>query len=246
MLIHVIRPVTGKHLNEPSDYLDSMVSVGTTVSVVSIDDGPASIDSDFDIAMAAPGIIRRVQEAESADADAVVISCMADPALYAAREITRIPVVGPAQSSYALAATLTDRFSVLGTTSRDIPFTRDIWRRYGLTDCGVSVRPVGLEVLSLLDDEPDLLARLVKASTMAIEEDGAGALVFGCTLLCPYRDHLIKALAERGHGAVLVIDPLAVAMKVAEMLVQLGLRHSGVTWPPVTAVGTSKQLTQTS
>jgi allantoin racemase len=175
--------------------------------------------------------VRRVQEAEAAGADAVIINCMADPALYASREAVGIPVVGPAQSAFAFAAALSDRFSVLGTTSRDIPFTRDLWRRYGHVERGASVRVVDLNVLTLLEESSGLSDRLLNASIAAIEEDGAGAVIFGCTLMVEYRDELVRSLAERGYGGVVVIDPLAIALQMAESLVRLGLSHSGVTWP---------------
>jgi len=233
MNIHVVLPVQGEDIAQSLDYFTRIASPGTTVSISSLDQGPSSIESDYDIVQAGPGIVRRVQEAEAAGADAVIINCMADPALYASREVVGIPVVGPAQSAFAFAATLTDRFSVLGTTSRDLPFTRDLWRRYGHVERGVSVRVVDLNVLTLLEESSDLSDRLLNASIAAIEEDGAGAVIFGCTLMVEYRDELVRSLAERGYGGVVVIDPLAVALQMAESLVRLGLRHSGVTWPRI-------------
>lgn len=233
MNIHVILPVTGSGIGQPRDYFEAHASPDVSISVVPIDSGPPSIESDHDIALAAPGIIRRAREAEAVGADAVIINCMADPGLYASREAVRIPVVGPAQSAFALAATLSDRFSVLGTMSRDVPFTRDLWRRYGHVERGASVRVVDLPVLALRTDDGGLLERMIGASVAAIEEDGAGAIVFGCTLMAELRDELVAALGARGHAGITVIDPLAVALRTAEMLVRLGLRHSDATWPPL-------------
>jgi allantoin racemase len=233
MRITVVLPVVKAEIGQSRDYFEAHRSPDVELSIVAIDEGPASIESDLDIAHAAPAIVRRVREAEASGADAVIINCMADPALFASREAVRIPVMGPAQSAFALAATLSDRFSVLGTTSRDIPFTRDLWRRYGHVERGASVRVVDLPVLSLQREDSDLLGRLTTASVAAIEEDGAGAVVFGCTLMAPHREDLAAALAARGHRGIPVIDSLAVALRTAEMLVRLGIRPSDVTWPPV-------------
>ena len=146
MRIHVVSPVVGEDIGHSLDYFSRVASPGTEVTIVGLEEGPSAIESDYDISLAAPGIVRRAKEAETSGADAVIINCMADPALYASREAVRIPVVAPAQTAFALAASLTDRFSVLGTTSRDVPFTRDLWRRYGHVERGASVRVLGLTV----------------------------------------------------------------------------------------------------
>jgi allantoin racemase len=233
MRIHVVSPVVGEDIGHSLDYFSRVASPGTEVTIVGLEEGPSAIESDYDISLAAPGIVRRAKEAETSGADAVIINCMADPALYASREAVRIPVVAPAQTAFALAASLTDRFSVLGTTSRDVPFTRDLWRRYGHVERGASVRVLGLTVQGLRDNADEVLDRMVAASVVAIEEDGVGAIIFGCTLMAEYRGELAHALVARGHDGVVVIDPLAMALQVAEVLVRLGLTHSGVTWPPL-------------
>lgn len=233
MRIHVIDPVVNADIGHSKAYFLKHAAPDVELTVVAIDEGPSTIESDHDVALAGPGTLRRVRQAAADGADAIVINCMADPGLFAAREAVRIPVIGPAQSAFALASTLADRFSVLGTTRRDLPFTRDLWRRYGHTERGASVRVVDLPVAELRSDEGALLTRMITASTAAIEEDGAGAIVFGCTLMAELRDELAAALGARGHQGIAVIDPLAVALRTAEMLVRLHLRPSDATWPPL-------------
>lgn len=233
MRITVVIPVVNAEIGQSREYFEAHQSADVDLSLVAIDEGPAAIESDLDITAAAPGIVRRVREAEADGADAVIINCMADPALFACREAVRIPVLGPAQSAFALASTLADRFSLLGTTARDVPFTRDMWRRYGHVQRGASVRVVDLPVLALQDEASNLLERLTEASIEAIRSDGAGALIFGCTLMAPYREELAATLEGRGFAGIPVIDPLAVALRSAEMLIRLGLRPSDATWAPV-------------
>jgi len=233
MRIHVIDPVVHADLGHSRTYFARHAAPDVEITVVALDEGPRAIETDHDIVLAGPGVVTRVREAQAAGADAVIINCMADPALYASREVARIPVVGPAQTAFALAATLADRFSVLGTMPRDVPFTRDLWRRYGHADRGASVRTVDLPVLDLRTDDGSLLERMVVCSVAAIQQDGAGAIVFGCTLMAELRDALVTALAARGHGGIAIIDPLATALRTAEMLVRLELRHSDATWPPL-------------
>lgn len=233
MRIHIIDPVINLDVGHSQAYFAQHAAPDAEITVTAIEEGPEAIETDSDILVAGPGILRRVREAAAAGADAIVINCMADPALYAARETVQIPVLGPAQTAFALASLLADRFSVLGTTARDVPFTRDLWRRYGHVEQGASVRVVDLPVLALRSDEDRLLQRMISCSVAAIEQDGAGAIVFGCTLMSELGDELVAALEARGHAGIVVIDPLAAALRAAEMLVRLKLRHSAATWPPI-------------
>jgi allantoin racemase len=228
--IHVVIPIAGGVVGQSDEYFGRIVSSDTQLTIVGLDEGPSTIETDYDVVLAAPGVVLRAREAEAAGADAVVINCTFDPGLFACRESVRIPVVAPGQSSFALAGMLADRFSILGTTSRDVPFNRDLWRRYGHVDRGASVRLVGMTVQEMLDQPDDVFERMVEASLLAIQEDSAGALIIGCTLMAEHRDDLVQALASHGHRGVVVIDPLAAAVQIAETLVRLGLSHSGVTW----------------
>ena len=61
--------------------------------------------------------------------DAVVIDCMGDPALGAAREATSIPVLGPAQTSMHLAALLAHSFSIVTVLDSVVPLLEDLATR---------------------------------------------------------------------------------------------------------------------
>jgi len=60
------------------------------ISNVFLDRGPASLESAYDDALAVPDTVAKVHEAEREGADAVIINCMADPGLKAAREVVSI------------------------------------------------------------------------------------------------------------------------------------------------------------
>ena len=197
--------------------------------------GPAAIESERDIGLAVPGVVRAAIEAEHRGVDAVVINCMADPGLLAARESVRIPVVGPAQAAIALATQVSDRFAVIGTTARDVPMNRELWRRYGVEAQGAGVRIVDVPVLDLITPGADVLGRMVSACVRAVEDDGAGAVIFGCNYMSPMREDLVRAVAEEGLDGLPIIDPLATAFHTAELLAFQGVAQSRVTWPSVGA-----------
>ena len=103
MKIMVIYPVVSDELNKSQLLGKKFVRTDTKVDYTFIEYGPASIESVYDAEMAAPFIVRKVEEAEKNGYDAVVISCMMDPGVKASKEAVNIPVVGAREASYALS-----------------------------------------------------------------------------------------------------------------------------------------------
>ncbi|GAA2896959.1 aspartate/glutamate racemase family protein [Microbacterium esteraromaticum] len=204
----------------------------------SLASGTASIESRWDDAFAVPGILDAAIRAEEAGAQAVVIDCMDDPGLDAAREVVRIPVIGPAQASMHLALTLADRFSIITTLTADIPVVRELVEHNRLAHRCASVRGLGLSPLDLHDDAAATLDAFVDAARAAVEIDGAAAIIAGCTQLSGRTEEVAARLADEGIE-VPVIDPLAAALHHALTLVRLGISHSGVGYPAPAA----KQIT---
>jgi len=192
--------------------------------------GTASIESRWDDAFAVPGILDAAIRAEEAGAQAIVIDCMDDPGLDAAREVVRIPVIGPAQASMHLALTLADRFSIITTLAADLPVVRELVEHNHLEHRCASVRGLGLGPLDLHDDEAATLHAFVDAARAAVHLDGAAAIIAGCTMLSGKTDQVAARLAEEGID-VPVIDPLVAALHHALTLVRLGISHSGVGYP---------------
>jgi allantoin racemase len=232
MKIRVIVPVTTKEfVAATGPQYAAAARPDTEISVVGLDRGPASLESDYEDALAVPDILAKVRAAEAEGMDAVIIDCMADPGLSPARELASIPIVGPAQAAMHLAAILAHRFSVLTVLERDIPLIDRLARLYGLEGNLASVRPVNIPVLELDRDQERLMEALVEQSARAVAEDGAHIIFFGCTGMRGLAQQLEQALAEQGY-TVPVIDPSVAALKLAEGLGDMGLSHSKRTYPP--------------
>lgn len=226
MRVTIIDPVV---LDERHHIDPAPVIPGVVVERRSLRFGTASIESRWDDAFAVPGIIDAAIRAEEEGADAIVVNCMEDPGVAAVREVARIPVVGPAEAGMHLALCTADRFGILTTEQADLPIVREMVERHRLEHRCASIRAVGLPVLGLADDADDTLRRLARAAREAVE-DGAAALVLGCTLLAGLADRLAAALP-----GIPVIDPLHAALHHALTLVRLGISHSAVGYPPPAA-----------
>ena len=102
--------------------------------------------------------------------------------------------------------------------------------RMGVAGRLASVRTVNIPVLELGDTERVVKA-LVEQSVVAVREDGAHLIVFGCTAMIGLAEEVEKGLVGQGIADVPVIDPGILAIKVAEALADMGLSHSKRTYP---------------
>jgi allantoin racemase len=203
---------------------------GTEISVTLLDNGPASIESRYEEAVAVPDIVSKVMAAEKDGVDAVIIDCMADPGLDAAREMVTIPVVGPAETAMHLASMLGHRFSVITILDQVAPMFDRHAAKMGLVERLASVRAVNIPVLELGDTERVVKA-LIEQSAKAVRVDGAHLIVFGCTGMVGLAGDVKKGLEDQGILDVPVIDPAILAVKISEALVDTGLSHSKRTYP---------------
>jgi len=231
MQVRVVVPIIGQHwAEEAQKAYGALARPGTVVSAVAIEKGPASIETHYDVALAIPGVLFEVQEAEREGMDAVVIDCMGDPGLDAARELVSIPVIGPAQASMHLAAALAHHFSIITVLERTIPMVEEQVARYGLAGKLASVRAVDIPVLEIEGNEARVVAALIEEGARAVREDGAHLVIPGCTGMIGLARRVQEGLAERGCP-VPVIEPPWAAIKLAESLVDMGLAHSKRTYP---------------
>jgi len=227
--VRVITPVVAEELND-DESAARLGDRGRVVDRVQIVRGPASIESEFETALAVPDILRLVVEAEADGCDAVVVDCMGDPGLLPARELAGMLVLGPAQVGMHIASLLGHRFSVLTISEETVSELDNLAALYGLTSRLASVRSVDIPVLELHEAER-VADALLEQATLAVVEDRAHVLLLGCTGMEGLAEALLDGLADRGITGVPVIDPMPTAVRVAQALVDAGLSHSKRSYP---------------
>lgn len=231
MKIRIIHPIITKdYAEETEEEFRSVAREGTEISVSVVDRGPASIESQYDVAVALPDILIHVERAQREEMDAVIINCMADPGLDAARELASIPVIGLGEASLYLAAMLAHKFSIITILDRDIPDLDRMLRKYGLLSKVASIRVINVPVLDLRGNEDVVTEASTEASLLAVKEDGAAAIAFGCSGLSGVVSQIATALGAEGLN-IPVINPATAGLKMAEQLVDMGLVYSKITYP---------------
>lgn len=173
-------------------------------------------------------IIRETVEltryAATHDFDGVVIGCFYDPALQEAREISgSAVVVAPCEASVRIATTLANRFSVIvGQRFWSEQMTARI-RDYGLERKLASMRSIECPVCEMQVDAKKTRQKIYDAAKAAIDEDGAEAIILGCTIEFGLFQELQADLD------VPVIDPVFASFKECEFAAGL---KSAYGWKP--------------
>lgn len=238
-----LRIVTPSVLPAGTEYTDfaAFETADLRIEHRSLLHGPTSVESEQDAIEATPGTVSLICEAQQQGADAVLIDCVCDPGLMEGRRRVSIPVIGAGQSTFFLAAMLSDRFSVLVESDDLVRPTWSDLERYGVAERAASVRSIDMRVEDLRRDVAEARQRLGRAALNAVEEDGATLIVLGCTGMTGAPDAIKAFLAACGIENVSVLDPLPVSIAMARALIGLGLSHAGEGVSPPTIPSPSTQ-----
>ncbi len=200
-------------------------SPNTAAEVVSLAPGtvPQHLEYDAFEALAVPQIVRLALQASSEGWDAMVVGCFYDTAVAAAREVSgRMMVVGPCLAGLQTVAHLSAKCSIIATRPKAAGHIAKIVRGYGAEHAVASIRTLDILTSNLVLD-PGLTARRIEEEVrIAVEEDGAEAILLGCTLEHGAQD------AIQARLGVPVIDAVRAPFRMAEHLAGL----STLGWTP--------------
>ena len=221
MKILVINPNTSKSMTEHiRKELNRIKRSDTELTVVYAEKGPETIESAYDEAFAVPPTLDLVKKANQEGYDAIILACFSDPGLEAAKEVSEIPVIGIEESTLHMAAMLGARFSVITPRKQRIAMRKEHVHMRGMDHFLASVRSLDLSVAETDADPQKTKKKVLEVARAAVEEDGAEVIILGCAGMAGYAPELESKLGVK------VLDPSAVALKMAEAMVDLGLRHS--------------------
>ena len=167
-------------------------------------------------------MLNQMLKAEKEGYDAFVIGCSFDVGMDEGREMLSIPVVGIAHANLYMAAMLGELFTVVTCEPYIAERYRQMVTRYGLQQKfmrGPYVFPITeWELAEALSKDPAPVAEKFKAVAQKAVADGASVII-------PVPAFINQLFFKTGgltnlDGAT-VLDPVAVAVKLAEMLADL-------------------------
>jgi allantoin racemase len=174
--------------------------------------GPRVISTRVENAIAAHGLLATLAE-HAGTVDAAILAVSHDTALEAARQMMPCPVIGMTEAACLTACTLGGRFAIL-TLGQAGPY-EELVARHGLSSRCAAVEGVAATPQDTLRDPARVQAMLVEAiGGLAARADAivlAGAVLAGM-------DRVLQP-----HAPVPLLDGIACAVKLCEMLVALNL-----------------------
>ena len=201
--------------------------VDADVTYLTVESGPLSVESGLEEAWSGAELIPLV-DTYSEKFDAFVIGCFGEPGLRPLRELTEKPVLSTASPTLHTAAQAATKFSVLTILEATEPQTREQVHEHHLGAQLASVRVVDAPVLSVNHESQSLVDQMQETGRLAVEEDGAEALVPGCASLSFMQAH--EDLTE--SLGVPFLDPVRIGLATAELWAKHGVSHSRVAYPP--------------
>jgi allantoin racemase len=198
----------------------SVLPEGSEVTAISAARGPTSLESAVDAALASGEIVALIQTLPAHDA--YLIACFGDPALDAARELTRAPVIGIGEAAAQAAIAIAKRFAIITTLPRSIPALEEGLERQGIRSRCCGIVPLHIPVSEQGGEHEDTTAAIIDAGMRLVLEQGAEALILACGGMA----EVARAVQER--VGVPVCDGVAFGSLLAYSLWRCGLETSKV------------------
>ena len=214
-----------KEQNAIKDYLNQHLSEDCEpVEVTSLGKAPSNMEYYCYLAFAGPDIVRIVKQAENKGYDAAIIGCFCDPTLDAAKEACdRMVVVGVMEAAVHLASYLAPKFSIIASRRKSVADFQVNLDKYGLSNRLASFRSLDVCVEDLLKSSNVTHERMREEIRIAIDDDGAEAIILGCTL---QMGHYAELQEEFG---VPVIDVQLAGVLLARQLIDARNQHGWYT-----------------
>jgi len=150
----------------------------------------------------------------------------------AAREVIDIPIIGGFPASAFTALALSQRFSIITILQSTLAMQRGHPQTYGIEDTFASIRAIDCPVAQL-ENIDVVVVRTFEAALKAIKDDGAQAILLGCTGFVDVASRVSTLLGEALGAYVPVIDPNQAGFSFLVSLLRMRVRPSRLTYSKV-------------
>lgn len=189
------------------------------IAVTNINEGPTSIECDYDDVMSGKYAVELAESMEKDGADGIVIYCFNEPALAACKEKLNIPVVGLREAPIAMASLLGDNIGVIAALDN----TKKVYSRV-LKNKVRYVTSLDLPVLEYADQKK--VENKVEAKIRELIDIGCDVIVLGCGSMLGVDIERLKK-----EYNIPIILPIHAAISVCDYLIRQKLTQSKIAYP---------------
>lgn len=220
MKIEILVPVSTAFRNaEIKEEAERFKHSDVDIAVTNVNEGPASIECDYDDVMAGKYTVELAEAMEENGADGIVIYCFNEPALAACKEKLNIPVVGLREAPIAIASLLGDNIGVIAALDN----TKKVYSR-ALKNKVKHVTALDLPVLEYADQKK--VENKVETKLQELVGIGCDVAVLGCGSMLGVD---IERLQKEYN--IPIIIPIHAAVSVCDYLIRQKLMQSKIAYP---------------
>jgi allantoin racemase len=211
-----------------SDVARSYSSTEVDVGIVNVQASPYFYGmTPAEIQMVAPAFIESFKQAERDGYDAVVPLGTLELGVDGGKAAVDIPVIGPTESALHVAAMVGDKFGAIVYHESQLGFLRAIVRRYGMEARIVGFGVSGFDLPDLAAHHDEVVENFVKEANRLIALGAEVIFPMGISQ-CPV--HIKPDWLQKELG-VPVVEAIGAPIRMAALLVSLGLKQSRMRWP---------------
>ncbi|MGM0509345.1 MAG: aspartate/glutamate racemase family protein [Fusobacteriota bacterium] len=213
----------------------SVIPESVDLDIKNITGGNDYIACRYNIMQNEPHLVKAAKESQDEGVQGIFVSDMDFCGVEVAREVLDIPIIGGFRPSAFTAMSLGQKFSIITITESIMDYQIEHIRAFGITQNFASIRPtqIPVPVLSGMYTNPtykgEVIEKVTSESKKAIEEDGADAIIFGCTGFIDIASEVHRNLKTDGYD-VPVLDPNKVGINFLYTLVNNKLMQSRLTY----------------
>ncbi|MCC6780791.1 MAG: hypothetical protein IT537_29800 [Hyphomicrobiales bacterium] len=238
MKIKVIRPASRQgtdpeFMAHSARVTSSYASPGTQVETVFLNLGHhgGSMGGHLNearIMSAAPTLVKEVVKSEAEGWNAVVLSGEYDVGAEISRHLVRIPVIDVGSASLRITPHLGDRAAMLVTQDSVRSYARKLLRRWGMTDFVGTTVAWNVPLAEGWARRKEMRELTLRICRQAMAQTDVNVILPFCAVFIPF---IVTPQELEDELGIPVVNGVAVAVRTAEMFVDLGMRHSRSDYP---------------
>jgi allantoin racemase len=208
--------------NTLTTHLNLIKRSDTEVHINGVDDGSMDLHYNAIVAMnsfAPGGVLNKMIQAGERGYDAVAIGCFLDPAMYEAREIVGIPVLGLGETSMLTACMYGHKFSGVAFHAKQAQYYDRKAFEYGLASRHIPFGNLGIdfnEVQNAFNSPGQMREQFIKEARR-LASAGAEVILAACATV----NAIIRRENINQIDGALVMDCNAVLLKLTEAMAEL-------------------------
>ncbi len=226
MKIKFLIPVTADYSEKKQDlldYLTPLISENTELVFQQITKGFPSVENGLQGMFNGCYVTDNVLN-DKTFFDGVYVNCFDDPGVYACRETSKIPVIGPYQAALHTALTLSERVGIIATDRAGILNEERKSRQIGFSGNIAAIDCVDFKVSDIRSEKAALTQKLFDLCCDFVQNHRVTAICLGCTAMFYVVDDLRQHLQDAGIF-VNIIEPVSNGVLFLENIIRLGYKN---------------------